>query len=853
MSPEAYRRQLLATLVPVTAPAGPIPWLPADIWFAPSVAEKPVSLTDLYNTGIECGHGETREYLRQRIACADVELDGGRARLQEAHAELARVSAEGARQLDEARRAHEQRVRDLEQEVGRARDRIDELERSTFWRLTLPLRWISHRGKLAVRSTRRLAHRTRLLRTRFGTARQIAKDQGLAELLRRVGEKAAGRAHKPAGLRERPGLEPAIVPLHIASSESPRVSVIVPTYGQDLHTFTCLKALAAEASAVPLEVIVMDDCAPTPAAEALRDVHGVRFERNARNLGFLLNCNRGAGLARGEYLLFLNNDAVLVPGALAAMLGVFDSVAAAGAVGAKLVYPDGRLQEAGAIVWRDASAWNVGRGEDPDRPEYNYVREVDYCSAACLLVPRALFAQLGGFDERYVPAYCEDADFCLKVREAGRRVLYQPAAEVVHFEGVSHGTDTASGLKSYQVDNQRKLRERWESRLAGHRVNGRLPRLERDRGARYRVLLIEACMLTPDQDSGSLRTWRLIEVLQGLGCKVTFAADNLEKREPYVGRLQQAGVEVLYAPHLGSVDGLLEERGTDFDVVILARYYVASRHIAAVRRHAPRAVLVFDTLDLHYLRHRRLAALEGSLTVAQAAQSIHHEEIDCIKRCDLTWVVSEVERQVLATEVPRARVQVLSNIHEVKRGGRPFAEREGLLFVGGFRHPPNVDGIFWYAREIAPLLRELLPGVTTYVIGSSAPRAVLDLQAEGLEVLGYVVDLEPWLERCRLSVSPLRYGAGVKGKVNQAMSHGLPVVATAPSVEGMHLVPGEEVLVADEPRPFAEAAARLYRDEALWNRLSRAGMDNIDAHFSRRVAARALEELFHLVERRRKA
>ena len=841
-SPEAYRQQLLAPLAR-TAPRSPrvhVP--PTRVWFKPELPPKPVSLEDLYKTGIECGHGETRAYLRQRIGSFDAEMEHARAQTQAALREVERVLAE-RRRLEDQRRVSERHMRELDTSVEQARARIAELESSTFWRLTLPLRFTVHQAKKGVRWLRSAKRQARLLHPRLGTARQIAKDQGVAELLRRVRAKVTTRPQL-AGLRKREGLAAGIAPLHVPSSETPRVTVIVPTYGQDLHTFTCLKAVAAEAAAVPLEVIVADDCAPVPAAQALGAVTGVRFERNDTNLGFLRNCNRAASLARGEYLLFLNNDAVLAPGAIAALLDTFARFPAAGAVGGKLVYPDGRLQEAGGIVWRDGSAWNVGRGEDPASPEFNYVRDVDYCSAACLLVPRELFASLGGFDERYVPAYCEDTDLCLAIRASGRRVLYQPAAEAVHFEGVSHGTDLDAGVKHYQVDNQRKLRDRWQELLSSHRANGMLPALERDRGALRRVLFIEACMLTPDHDSGSVRTWRLIEVMQEMGCKVTFVADNLERREPYVGRLQQAGVEVLYAPYVGSIESLIEERGADFDVIIMARYYVAGRYIDAIRRHAPRALIVFDTIDLHYLRQRRLAVLEGSQALAQSAQAVYRQEIDCVRRCDVTWVVSDAEAALLAEEVPGARVIVQSNVHDVMGVAGAFAEREGLLFVGGFRHPPNVDAVLWYAREIAPILAELLPGITTYVIGSNAPKAILDIEAPGMKMLGYVPDIEPWLDRCRVSVSPLRYGAGVKGKVNQSMSHGLPVVATTVSIEGMHLVPGEGVLVADTPREFAEAVARLYHDEDLWNRLSREGAANIDRHFSRAVARERLARMF---------
>ena len=210
----------------------------------------------------------------------------------------------------------------------------------------------------------------------------------------------------------------------------------------------------------------------------------------------------------------------------------------------------------------------------------------------------------------------------------------------------------------------------------------------------------------------------------------------------------------------------------------------------------------------------------------------------------MTWVVSTVERDVLAREAPAANVIIQTNIHQAAETVPPFAGREGLLFVGGYRHPPNIDAATWYAREILPHIRRLLPGVTSYFIGSNPPQSVLDLAQDGLEVVGFVPDLDPWISRVRLSISPLRYGAGVKGKVNQAMSHGLPMVATPASVEGMHLQDGREVLIAETPEAFAEAVARLYADEALWTALSDAGRANVRDHFSPEVAARALEATF---------
>jgi GT2 family glycosyltransferase len=625
---------------------------------------------------------------------------------------------------------------------------------------------------------------------------------------------------------------------------APRASIVVPVYNHLAHTMACLRSLANSGDATPFEVIVVDDASDDATAWRLSGIAGLRYRRNPQNLGFIGSCNAGAEIARGETIVFLNNDTVVQAGWLDALLRTFEEHSDAGLVGAKLVYPDGRLQEAGGIVFNDASGWNYGRYDQPDDPRYNHVRDVDYCSGAAIALPTALFRQLGGFDTRYTPAYYEDTDLAMQVRAAGLRVLYQPTSVVVHFEGVTSGIDINTGVKAHQAINRRTFFARWREALAAHPApSGDIQRASEHR-AKKRVLVIDACTPMPDRDSGSLRMFNLLRLLREEGHAVTFFADNLKHDGDYTLTLQQLGVQVWWSPWLRNMLRWFAKYGRGFDLIIASHHYVASHYLLLARKLAPQARFVFDTVDLHYLREQREAELSGDPKQQRVAQKTRSRELRLIRKADLTLVVSPIEQELLAREAPDAKVEVLSNVHRSTAVQTPFGERRDLVFVGGYRHPPNTDAALWLAREIYPLIRARQPDIALHVIGSDATPEILALnEIDGVRVHGHVPDLAPYMDGCRIGLAPLRYGAGVKGKINLSMAHGQPVVATAAAVEGMHLRDGVDVLIADEPEAFAAAVLRLYDDDHLWQTLAYNGLVNIEQHFSFDAARRALRRV----------
>ena len=652
--------------------------------------------------------------------------------------------------------------------------------------------------------------------------------------------------HAPEAGRFRPW-QPApapFAPFAVPASDAPRASIVIPVFNQFPHTLACLRALAAHPSASPCEIIVVDDGSSDETATALPQVSGLRYHRRAANGGFVAACNDGAALARGQYLVFLNNDTVPQPGWLDALLATFDEHPLAGLVGAQLLYPDGRLQEAGGVVFADGSAWNYGRFESPGDPRFSFLRECDYCSGAAIALPRALFAEVGGFHADFAPAYYEDTDLAFAVRAAGYQVLYQPGARVVHAEGTTAGTDVASGVKAFQPRNRQRFARRWPEALA-RAPEPAPPTAASVSGKRRQVLVIDALTPAADRDSGSLRLLNLMRLLREEGAHVVFLPANRTHAGRYTRALQQLGVETWYAPWARRAPAWLAEHGPRFDSVLVCRHYVAREFLPLLRRHAPRARIVFDTIDLHYLRERRGAELAADPALRRHAERTRVRELDIIARADTTLVVSAAEHELLARDAPLARVEVLSNLHRLSGPGLPFAQRHDLVFVGGFRHPPNVDAVRWFVTEAFAAIRAQLPEIVFHCIGGDVPDAIRALgRHAGVRIHGHVPDIAPYMDGARVALAPLRYGAGVKGKVNLSMAHGQPVVATPCAVEGMHLRDGHDVLVAGDAAGFADAVVRLYQDQALWQPLSGNGLDNVARHFSLDAGREVVRRVF---------
>ncbi|MGV7164395.1 glycosyltransferase [Xanthomonas citri] len=623
-------------------------------------------------------------------------------------------------------------------------------------------------------------------------------------------------------------------------SPTPRVTVVIPVYNHIAHTLACLRALAAHPPLLSVEIIVVDDGSSDATAEQLPQIAGLQYYPRASNGGFIAACNDGIALAGGDFVVLLNNDTIPQPGWLDRLIDTFARYPGAGLVGAQLVYPDGRLQESGGVVFGDGSAWRYGRFESSEDPRYAYVRAMDYCSGAAIALPRTLLHTLGGLDRRYMPAYYEDTDLAFAVHAAGYQVLVQPASVVVH----DRTNETKTG--SVVAEHQRQFAKKWALQLGKQVQQPVLPGPALLHRHQRQVLILDECVPQPDRDSGSLRQFNLIRLLREEGAHVVFVPTRREHAGRHTQALQQLGVEVWYAPFLEGIGSWLRSHGARFAVVLLVRHHVAHACLPLLRQYARQARTLFDTVDLHYLRERRGAELAGDANLLRSAERTRARELEIMAATDVTLLVSAAEQAQLRADAPHIRTALLSNLHEVAGSGHSFAQRRDLVFVGGFRHPPNVDAVQWFISAIFPQVRAQLPEVVFHCIGADLPDALKLLADEcpGVRLHGHVPDLVPFMDSARIAVAPLRFGAGVKGKINLSMAHGQPVVGTTCAVEGMHLRDGENVCVADDADAFAAAIVRLYQDATLWQRLADNGLRNVAEHFSLDAARATVRELF---------
>jgi GT2 family glycosyltransferase len=596
----------------------------------------------------------------------------------------------------------------------------------------------------------------------------------------------------------------------------PELSIIIVLHNNAHLSFLCLKAVLMTTD-VPYEVVIVDNASTDLTRNLLVRLTGVKTILNDRNLGFGDACMQAVEQCTGKYLLFLNNDALMQPGAVLAALANFQD-AHVGAVGGKILLANGNLQEAGSLVWSDGSALGYGRLQSACSPAYDFRRPVDYCSGAFLFTPRQLFVDLGGFDSCYAPAYYEDTDYCFKVWQAGFRVIYEPGAVIRHYESASSEGNNAT---PQMAKCQQIFLAKWDKTLARHC----LPieqNILRARIATHctglRILYVDDRIPQRFYGAGFPRSNDILRCLVAQGHHLTCVPFDLPFHSPeaeYLGIPREvelldisADPQLLYRDYLRMADVLWVSRPHNF-----ARFLDG-----VVGGYDFSAKVVFDAEAIFSHRERIQLSLARRRLRPAIMDARLQRELSLSQAADAVIVVSSREAEIVRQSGAK-NVHIIGHRLRAMLTMRPFAARRTFLFIGAIHGngTPNADSLKYFCEQIWPEVRRRTGA--EFVIAGFGTDQVLDLKGEGVNVLGSVADLTPLYEAARVFVVPTRYAAGIPFKAHEAAAYGVPMVVSPLIGEQLSWRHGLDLLVGRNESEFADLCCRLHGDAELWNKM----------------------------------
>jgi GT2 family glycosyltransferase len=617
--------------------------------------------------------------------------------------------------------------------------------------------------------------------------------------------------------------------LELPHSSRPVISIVLVLFNRAELTLACLRSIVENCSE-ELEVIIVDNASSDQTGLLLERLRGAQIIKNTSNRHFLQGANQGAQTSRGDYILLLNNDAQLLPGALQSALRTIRNADDIGAIGGKIILLDGTLQEAGSIVWRDGSCTGYGRDDDPLAPMYNFRRDVDYCSAAFLLTPRQVWERLGGFDRAYEPAYYEETDYCLRLWEHGLRVVYEPNAAILHYEFAS--APSAVSVTGLQTRHQEIFAQRHRSALAqkGERSVDELLRA-RCRNADKRVLFIDDRVPHPWFGSGFPRAHAMQVALRRLGYFVTlYPLSFIDETWDQVYSDFPREIEVMMNMGREMLEPFLRIREGYYTSIIISRPHNMEYMAPLLSAHPEwfeNVNVIYDAEAVFTEREIGLRKLAGTPMSDNEIRSALESEIRLTTLADSILAVSEKDRQSFRSHGIE-HVHLLGHPAEPVVRDVPFSARQGILFVGAVHEEksPNGDSLIWFLSEIYPRIQQALGEIPMTIAGIIKSERIRDLAGQSVRITGHLPSLEDLFATSRVFVAPTRYSAGVPIKIYEAAAHGVPVVAT-PLLASQLGWTARELAIAESAEAFAAQVIETYTNAATWAGLRDAALDRV--------------------------
>ena len=594
--------------------------------------------------------------------------------------------------------------------------------------------------------------------------------------------------------------------------ENPLVSIVIPVYNQIDYTLNCLYSIQKNIGNIPFEIIIADDCSTDGTKQIENKVKNIIISRNETNLGYIKNCNNAAKLARGRYLYFLNNDTEVQPNWLQELIDVLENHSDIGVVGSKILNPNGSLQECGVYMFKD-QFHNRIKGRNPNLQVYNYLRQCDYVSGCSMLTYKWLFDEIGGFDVIFSPAYCDDPDYCLSALSKGFKTYVQPKSKIIHYGSISY-SETCNDLMRR---NNNILRTKWKE-FFNSRTNYDKRKDCTALTRKPTILVVDDFFPQFDRHAGGKTIFQFLELFVKMGLNIKFCPlYGYNYEEPYFSILTNMGIEILEQRHIHS---WIEENISFIDYILLSRPRVAQNFMIKSLKARGIKVLYYGH-DLHHVRMTRESAYKENYNPVKIEQ-MKKTEYTAISSSDIALYPSSFEKEYIENELKLNNAEVITpylyNLNTMTKHN-DFDNSRDIIFVGS-SHGPNLNGLLWFINDIFPLVVKQIPDIVLNIVGSSIAPEIKKIKSKNIKVVGYLSEeeLNELYSKTKLSIAPLRYGAGIKGKIIDSLYHSTPVVTTPIGVEGID-DKYNLVKVSINEKDYAENIVELYSNKQKWDSL----------------------------------